>query len=364
MKKILYYRPAVVTDNKNINLPGIRKFSYFFKLYSPDVTIVDRTGVIKMPVNIHNLFPLPKFKVFTKTYEEICNERAKSLLQKADSMRVRLCVMYSGGVDSTLVVVSLLKNATEIQKKNITIFLSEESILENPNFYKNHIEGKLRIESSIKFPYIFGTNILLVTGEHNDQLFGSDIIAKLIVQFGESVVNKPYSRELLISFFNTRLNDISISTFYVDLFEKLVANAPIKIQTNFEFLWWINFALKWQTVFIRMAVFTSKNNISSVNKQYMESNYETFYGTEDFQLWSMNNLDKRIKNTWVSYKWLCKDIIFDYTKDQDYRDNKIKIGSLGKIMFGTGSFNFVDDMYTIYKNLNLDEYYVSNNDFI
>jgi PP-loop superfamily ATP-utilizing enzyme len=50
--------------------------------------------------------------------------------------------MYSGGIDSTLVIISLLKNASEEERNNITILLSENSIGENPNFYKDHILGK------------------------------------------------------------------------------------------------------------------------------------------------------------------------------------------------------------------------------
>ena len=110
MKKIIYYRPRLINISENFKLPGIEKFSYFSKIYSHDVAIVDRTETIKLPVNVHNMFPLPKFRILTKTYEEICNERAKELLSKADSMGTRLYVLYSGGIDSTLVVISLLKN--------------------------------------------------------------------------------------------------------------------------------------------------------------------------------------------------------------------------------------------------------------
>ena len=178
MNKLLYYKPRIVNDVENYDLPGIKKFSHFFKIFAHDVVIVDRTKTIKVPVHTKILFPIPKFRLMSKTYEEICNERAIELLNKADTMKVSLCVFYSGGIDSTLVMVSLLKNATEEQKKNIVVLLSEESISENPNFYKEYIQGKLKVESSANFPYIVGTNALLVTGEHNDQLFGSDAVGR------------------------------------------------------------------------------------------------------------------------------------------------------------------------------------------
>jgi len=52
------------------------------------------------------------------------------------------------------------------------------------------------------------------------------------------------------------------------------------------------------------------------------------FDTEEFQLWSMNNPDSKIKDTMTSYKWPAKDYIFDYTKDSNYRDTKLKVGSL------------------------------------
>jgi hypothetical protein len=42
----------------------------------------------------------------------------------------------------------------------------------------------------------------------------------------------------------------------------------------------------------------------------------------------MNNPDKKIRDTLESYKWPAKDYIFDYTKDEPYRQSKLKVGSL------------------------------------
>ena len=40
-----------------------------------------------------------------------------------------------------------------------------------------------------------------------------------------------------------------------------------------------------------------------------------FFDSTEFQLWSMNNPDKKIKDTLDSYKWIAKDYIYDYTND-------------------------------------------------
>ena len=239
----------------------------------------------------------------------------------------RIVAAMSGGVDSTLALVSLLKNATPEQKKNVVVLMSEESITEYPGFYRDHIHGKLRAESSGGFPLLLGGNHLIVNGEHNDQLFGSDIVAKFIGMFGTSAMHQSYSRDTLSAFYNSFLNDEGTTHFYMDLFERVKAAAPVPISTNYLFFWWINFALKWQTVSIRTLTFASARNVEKITLEYTANNYAPFYRTDEFQLWSMNNLDKRIKGTWKSYKWIVKDFIYEYTKDAEYRDNKIKHAS-------------------------------------
>jgi hypothetical protein len=242
--------------------------------------------------------------------------------------------------------------------------MTEDSITENPNFYRDHIYGKLHTDSANMFPYLLGGEHLLVSGELNDQLFGSEVVSKLIARFDPSIIHQSYNRNTFFKFFNEKVNDADVTNFYLDLFERLKAAAPINIATNFDYLWWLNFSLKWQSAFFRLLSYTSPKNISAINAAYINSNYVLFYGTEDFQLWSMNNLDKRIRDNWKTYKWVCKDIIYGYTKDADYRDNKIKRGSLYYILLQQVSYNFIDESMNFYQTLDPQEYFNSKNDFI
>ena len=364
MKRLLYYNPNVVAKQNDPALPGVAMFTNFFRIYNPAVVFVDRTETIKIPVHVKSLFPIPEFRKSTKSFEDICNERAIELLARADAMGVTLYTFFSGGIDSTLVLISLLKNATEAQKKNIVVLLSEDSIIENPNFYREHIYGKLRVESSGMFAHLLGGKHLLVSGELNDQLFGSDMVGKFILRFDPSVIHQPYSRDKFATFFQEKLNDEKATTFYLDLFERLKAAAPVPIETNHDHLWWINFSLKWQAVFMRMLSYASARSVAGITPEYFNTLYVPFYGTDDFQLWSLNNLDKRIKGSWNTYKWVCKDIIYDFTKDADYRDNKIKRGSLYHLIVQQPMHNFIDEQAKFYSGLKPEEYYNSTNDFI
>jgi len=346
-------------------LPGVKKFCAYSKIY-PWAIPVDRTGTITFPVRTKCLFTLPKMRTFTKTYEEVCNARARELLKQAEKLDVPLYTFWSGGVDSTCVLVSFLKQATSAQKQRIVVLLSEDSITEYPLFYREHIRGKLPCRSAMLFPYILGTEVLLVNGEHNDQLFGSDVTAEAINRFGDAIIADTYNADLFQTFFDQKLGgDAETAAFYVELFERVKEKAPIPIKKNYDMLWWLNFALKWQTVHMRMISFVANRNRHKLSPKYLKDYYAPFYGTEEFQIWSMNNLDMRIKASgWRSYKWTAKEVIYNFTKDMDYLNTKIKRGSLKHLLVQHRQFNFVDDRFKFHEALGPDDFYQEQNDFV
>jgi hypothetical protein len=336
-------------------------------VYGPTTAPVDRSGVLKFPVRMRSMFPLPQMRMFTKTYEELCNERAQQLLARAERLDTWLYAFWSGGIDSTCLLVSLLKNASPAQKERLVVLMSEESIAEYPLFYQKYIRGQLRRESAMLFPYIIGTPVVLVNGEHNDQLFGSDIIAPAINRFGADAVCGPYNRNLFAAFFVEGLSGEGMgddAPRYVELFERLCDNAPITLSTNYDHFWWINFVLKWQTVYMRMLNYTAERNARLLSETYLRKFYAPFYNTEGFQLWSMGNTEQRLTNGWRSYKWPAKELIFNFTKDANYRDTKIKRGSLKFLILGQIANNFIDDKFGFHKQVALEDFYAKDNAFV
>ncbi len=358
--RLIHYKPRCLLPFQK--LPGIEKFLYFFRVYSLSVMPVDRTGALRFPVRTKSLFPLPKLIDFTKTYAEICDARAQELLQRADTLDVPLYMFWSGGIDSTCILVSLLKNATIAQKERITVLMSEDSITEYPDFYRNHIRGKLHRESATMFPYLLGERALLVTGEHNDQLFGSDMVASIVKNYGFDAINQPFDCKLFIDFFINRHDSLTeeAASFLFEIIERLRSAAPITLHTNYDVFWWINFALKWQNVYVRMLSYAKK----APSKQYIQDYYVPFYSSDDFQLWSMTTPYRRVEGNWRHYKWTAKEIIYDFTKDTDYRDNKIKRGSLIFLFDRHIPVNFIDDKWKFRDVVSPDDFYEGENDFV
>jgi hypothetical protein len=342
--RLTYCLPNSLYDESLSDFPGMRRFRHFFSLYGIWALPVDRTGVMKTPVRDAARFPVPSLRPMKKSFEQLCNERAVQVLSDAERLGVRMYVLYSGGIDSSCLLVSLLKHATAEQKKNMTVLLTNESIAENPRLYEEHIRGKLAIASSFGYADLIGTDCYILSAEHNDMVMGSEKIGKLLNAFGAQHLNAAYDRDLMNKFYGAMLgNDAELTDFYLDLYQRIADAAPIPIETNLEFLWWINFAFKWQACYYYMLLFTSQKNAPLVTQEYLDSRFISFYNTEEFQLWSMHNTDKRIKDTWKSYKYVCKDIIYDFTKDAEYRDHKIKRGSLGLLVMQQTSFSSIDE---------------------
>jgi hypothetical protein len=185
----------------------------------------------------------------------------------------------------------------------------------------------------------------------------------LIRKHGATIIHKPFDRTILVEHFAHILKNDALAAAFVTLLEKLPQASPLPITTLFEFVWWINFTLKWQTVYTRMLTFTNPQNTSGITETYLRDYYAPFYGTEQFQLWSLNNPDKRIKDTWLSYKWPCKEIIYEFTHDAEYRATKMKAGSLGAFMGGQQSYIAVDESLRLLHELDGDLVCDPVNDF-
>jgi hypothetical protein len=367
MTRLVYCLPSVFSEPEARGSPGFARFRHAIALYGGKWAFpIDRTGTVTIPIRSVSLYPIPALRPFARSYEDVCDGRARELLESAERLGVRLYVLYSGGIDSTCLLVSLLKQATPAQRGNIVVLLSHESISENPRFYEDHIRGKLRVESSLRFVNLLGGDDILLSAELNDQILGSDVVAQLIVQFGPAAIHRAYDRAQMLALFAATLSgDAAAAAFYVELFERIRDAAPVPIATNFDFLWWVNFTTKWQACLAYVLLFTPPRKARALTRDYLDTRFVSFYNTDEFQLWSMNNLDKRIKDTWASYKWIAKQVIYDYTKDAEYRDHKTKVRSRPVILRQQALHNrFLDEDLRFSNDLVPEAYLEPRNDFV
>jgi hypothetical protein len=359
--RVVFYNSAIVTAQAH--LPGMDRFRHFFAMTTPNVCFVDRNRLIKTPVKTDVWDPIPTLRPIAKTYEQICDERAVALLDHADRLDLPLYVFYSGGIDSTLVLISLMKNARPGQMERVTVLLTQASIGENVRFFREHVIGKLTIAMANTYPFLLNKKGLFVVGELNDQLFGSDLVQQLSTRVGEHAIQAKYSRDDLFALWSGDVPDAAALSWYLDLLERLRDAAPIPLVTNADVLWWLNFSVKWQSVVLRIISYAASFNVADCDRTFVERHFFPFFGTEDFQLWAMNNQDKKIRNTWKSYKWVAKDVIYDFTKDADYRDNKTKLPSLHFVLRHQIQKSFITSDCKMHMTLPTDDWYEPENSF-
>jgi hypothetical protein len=253
------------------------------------------------------------------SWEECCLRRADEILRLN---RERYFIAYSGGIDSTTALVSLLRAWPKAEQKKISIFLTHNSIEENPRFFKKYITS-FEIFNFFQEPSqrVLAEKAMLIMGELGDQLFGSDLLALGCGAFGDISLRgnyKIYVPKILELYLGRR----SVAAKIFDRLQPIADEAPFPIHNTHDFLWWYNFTQKWQHVKFRFLELTDWD----LRAQY-DSHVLNFFDTPYFQKWSLENHDRKIRDTWGSYKFEAKDFIFNFTKDPEDL-NLMKVQSL------------------------------------
>lgn len=249
-----------------------------------------------------------------KTINQIINERAQNILRTDKP----IAVSWSGGVDSTLVAIALLKNG--LSPSDLTVICAESSKEEYPFFYKwlkknnvNFIEDN-KVQSSYE---IFDG--LIVTGWCADQLFGSDIHVR-----NPDYYNLPWIDGLKLAF-NDRGINLTDKSFDVlnDVYQEYASLLGLKLEQFCEFAWLYNFGCKW--------TYVSQESQLSFDSQKVRDRFVPFFETIDFQRYSLGRFGKlrevNVNKVNKFYKRPLKKYIYAYLNDASYLNNKGKKNS-------------------------------------
>lgn len=261
-----------------------------------------------MPVK--SICPLPQDLNYTKNFADTTIERGAEIWQQ-HAVNDELNLLWSGGIDSTVALTSLLMNCKANQK--INVFCNINSINENSSFYSKLLKNKnVNLVNSSNMPE--NKPMTCITGELGDQIFGSDLLFKIVNTIGIEALKEDYEKVILRIFIG-RCGE-QWGSYLFKRYQPIVEEAPFKIKTSFDFVWWWNFTQKWQCVKFRKNCLTA-SNINSVH----------FFESESYQKWSINNHSEKIGNTVQSYKMPAKQFIYSYDANKVYLEQKRKYGS-------------------------------------
>jgi len=264
-----------------------------------DFPFIDRTETLPHYLPVKPLSkPLNYESSFNMCFEDICSIQANDILK----IGKRVNVLWSGGLDSTCALVALLSNAKE--KDQIRILANYNSIIESGYMYDTFFK---RYDTKIDTKLNFNENELFITGALGNQLFSLgafDVENKISVDD----IDKPYRNVF--------------SKEKIEFYEPALAKSPKPIITVEDFLWFENFAFKWDHQRIAMIIkWLQPNSVDN----YLDQVYG-FYYNRLFEHWSIQSNEQQfdIRNLKKTNKLPMRKYIHKYLGDDalDYVKNK------------------------------------------
>jgi len=355
MKNLIYYIPQrILNSDKGRDINNVQRD--FLGMFNPWISLSDRTGTLDLGINVYNNSPIPK-NTHAETFESCSVGRTTSIIKDflfnlESEIKQKLVIMYSGGIDSTLIVCMLISSPYWEQiKDHVLLAFNEDSQLENPVFFNQIILksfGHCLISSNNFYDIVSNPDYTVVTGECADNLFGSLTVKSYMDSTGDfDCLHKDWetgSLDWLLDKSNKETRDVREQMLY-----DLVNASPIDIASNHEFLWWINFSMKWQAVKYRMCMHgpTANHVIGMCN------NVINFFDTEEYQVWALYTTESKLGDTWASYKLPAKRLINDVWENPNYLISKTKWPSLPTITRYNNAWGYLyeeDGELTVSKN--------------
>jgi hypothetical protein len=266
-----------------------------------------------------------------KTYEEMATERAMQFKQLDGD----IYIMYSGGVDSTTAVTAFILTWSDEELQRVHILATTQSIAEFPEMWNLIVEKfKGRISTSYKHVEKICRKGHVITGEHGDQIFGSDVLRQVIKFHGEEGIHSDWQTHMP-KVYNSMFGE-ETSKKFIEVYSQTTVACPFPIKSCFDWVWWYNFTNKWQHVKYRLLAYKPWEEPSKTFP-----NIHHFFDTPEWQRWSIDNHDKKIKDTFESYKHTAKKFIVKHTKYYSYLTKK-KIPSLRNLWAIKGFYDAID----------------------
>jgi len=345
-----------LVDNHQLSIAGAKSKNQFATAWSliPRMLLGvhgnrPRVGTFNTPWNAPSnpLYAMPELKFIPDTLSDLMDKRAIELYNEAKNTNKRLAVMWSGGIDSTAVLVSLLKNIPSNEHDIIEVILTTSSIYENFIFYSKHIDKKLKQQHyvHVKLNLEFLDRYILLHGDPADCLFGPNMPSdnnQTVQNYQASGSHlQPHSPDTI----KVKHPLLSVYKFSFDwnewYYNKIVHTLNEHQQQDYvstvsDFWWWNYFNFKWefscQRPFFYMRLSDDKDGVPLYKKPIPEAYQRqfaknTFFNTDKFQQWSYTNLKTLIPRDVSKHKIDVKRYVYEFDRNEIYFATKTKVGT-------------------------------------
>lgn len=256
-----------------------------------------------------------------RALSDLCDARGREIVGEARRTNRKIQLLWSGGIDSTAAAVAIFKalRADNPDDRNLLqIVGTHESKREYRKFFRQYVKKRGRWNQTQAVAKELKSTELIVTGEHGDQLIGSDKALGL----SQAQRDAPW-REGLDAMLRAQLASPERAEAVMAYLEPQIAKAPVTVVTLFDVLWWLNFSLKWQAVSYRLPAAVQPRDVPDI-----VATTRHFFRTAGFEAWALAHPGVRQFDAWTRYKWPLKAYIAEFTGDRDYERRKEKEPSL------------------------------------
>lgn len=283
-----------------------RVFSKYEKFGMNRNALYDRSGAIPHYLNMAPIHPMPKYDPnYNRSFDEIVVERAKEILNVGK--KIKVC--WSGGLDSTFVLFTLLEHAND--KSQIEVYGTYASVIESGDVFDKFIKDKIKHKITI-FPTeevkLKTEDCIWATGFQGNQLFGP--------------TDNFFADGRKVAFFHHTMG--TKETIYED-YKKYIAPdlleflqpaidlSPRKIETVADLRWYCIFNMDWYNGKYAMHGEMVADKFSSVYH---------FFDTDEFQKWAVHTKDPwtKIPGNPNTHRWQMREALAGYGLEKYARE--------------------------------------------
>jgi hypothetical protein len=312
-------------------------------------------------------FGMPEYNPqFSMSFDQVTDLRFHQL-QKDYSDKTWL-VQWSGGVDSTLIVASILKNLSPNNYDQIVIACNRQSVYENPLFFYNYIEPNFKLidSSNLKYDYNLFNDYLVITGEPGDELCMPEQPSNLLFfqEFDNHKRDFRKDPDRLLSYISSFSGMQTAKWFYERVIEN-IDSVNIPMETYYDFFWWAGFNYYWID---NMHIMSTNQEIerSATSLNLIFNKLAHWYNTTEYQQWAM--VTRRAGSHYGSdlggYKLALKEYIYSVDHNEYYLKFKTKSISSTRHVIPRTWFCILDDLTRLSLDKDLDQILELLPDFI
>jgi hypothetical protein len=315
-----------INDYNITKTPGSFK-DYHTQIYGAGYCPVDRFDLLKhidpQPAELQfkNIVPEPIYNLNNLTTDwrdrffSIADQVGDKIYEKAKDRAIVL--MWSGGFDSTVALVSLMRSryySEFLQNGKFKIGMSSSSISEYPEMFYNKILNKIPFVMADHNALMSDPDVLMVTGDGGDYLIGNTDTP--IFEYQNTTNNLMADKTELWSYLDRAESTGKFSYFL----KELCKYAPFDIVSLNQAYWWLGQCFTHQGEMCLAYAWSQVDDLSEIgtfNKVYRFF-LDDLWNTFCFEYMSTNpeytNFD--------SVRNFHKEYIINYTGDQNYNKKR------------------------------------------